>query len=228
MNNAVLQLQGVGRTFRQAGEDLPVLRGCDLTVQTGECVALIGPSGSGKSTLLHIAGLLEKADFGQIFIAGKPVIDLGDSDRTLLRRQAIGFVYQYHYLLPEFSARENIILPQMLSGISHAAAGRRADELLEKVGLLSRASHRPGRLSGGEQQRVAIARGLANSPKILIADEPTGNLDPHTADIVFELLKHLAATQNIGLLMATHNLELARKLDRTLSLQDGTLKSVAV
>ncbi|HAX90801.1 MAG TPA: ABC transporter, partial [Rhodospirillaceae bacterium] len=171
-----LLLQDIRRSFEQAGNRLEVLRGCQLTIARGEKVALIGPSGAGKSTLLQIAGLLEKPDEGDIFVGGQKASGLDDAQRTALRRTAIGFVYQYHHLLPEFSARENIIVPQMIAGVSIEAAGKRADELLALINLTARADHRPAQLSGGEQQRIAIARALANKPAILIADEPTGNL----------------------------------------------------
>lgn len=218
-----LILQDIRRSFVQAENRLDVLRGCNLTVLKGEKVALIGPSGSGKSTLLHIAGLLEKPDEGDILIAGKKATGLDDKGRTALRRGSIGFVYQFHHLLPEFSARENLILPQMIAGTSLADATTRANELLELIRLAPRAEHRPSQLSGGEQQRVAIARALANKPALLIADEPTGNLDPHTADHVFSILQDLVAHQGLGLLMATHNHDLAARMDRTVNIKDGLL-----
>jgi lipoprotein-releasing system ATP-binding protein len=224
--SAVLELQGITRTFVQADAPLEVLRGCSLSINAGESVALIGPSGSGKSTFLHAAGLLEKPDSGTIIITGREAQMLGDDDRTALRRQSIGFVYQFHHLLPEFSALENIILPQMIAGKTHDAARRRAMELLEIVGLVPRADHRPARLSGGEQQRVALARALANKPQILIADEPTGNLDPQTAEHVFAVLQDLVRTQNLALLMATHNHDLAQRLDRVVEIKDGLLKDL--
>ena len=223
MPEIALHLQDVRRTFHQGENTLEVLRGCNLMVRTGEKVALIGPSGAGKSTLLHIAGLLEQPDNGQIQIAGQTASALDDKGRTALRRSSIGFVYQFHHLLPEFSARENIILPQMIAGISKEEAAVRADELLGLISLSARAEHRPAQLSGGEQQRIAIARALANRPALLIADEPTGNLDPHTADHVFEMLHHVAATQNFGLLMATHNYDLAKRMDRVCILKEGLL-----
>jgi lipoprotein-releasing system ATP-binding protein len=222
--SAILELRNITRTFAQAGKGLEVLRGCSLQIAAGEPVALIGPSGSGKSTLLHIAGLLERADGGAVLVDGRDTSALDDSGRTALRRQAIGFVYQAHHLLPEFSAEENIILPQMIKGISRAAAAKRAAELLKLVDLTNRADHRPARLSGGEQQRVALARALANAPKILIADEPTGNLDPHTADQVFGVLQNLIRTQNLAVLMATHNHDLAKKMKRVVELRDGVLR----
>jgi len=223
MSSAVLELRGIARTFTQGGRSLEVLRGCSLAINAGEPVALIGPSGSGKSTLLQIAGLLERADGGSVIIDGRDTSALGDDGRTALRRQSIGFVYQFHHLLPEFSAQENIMLPQMIKGISREAASKRAGELLELVGLTNRADHRPARLSGGEQQRVALARALANAPKLLIADEPTGNLDPHTADHVFGVLQNLIRTQNLAVLMATHNHELAGKMKRVVEIRDGAL-----
>ncbi len=225
MSNAVLQLQGVERTFHQAGEDLRVLRGCSLDIAAGELVALIGPSGSGKSTLLQIAGLLERPDAGAITIAGRDASRLDDAGRTALRCRTIGFVYQFHHLLPEFSALENIMLPQMIAGVERSAAKRRAHELLEMVGLTPRADHRPAQLSGGEQQRVALVRALANKPKLLIADEPTGNLDPQTADNVFAVLQDLVRTQNLALLMATHNHELAQRMGRVVEIKGGILSA---
>ncbi|GEO36802.1 lipoprotein-releasing system ATP-binding protein LolD 1 [Skermanella aerolata] len=219
----MIRIDGVVRTFRQAGQPLDVLRGASLQVKGGELVALVGPSGAGKSTLLHIAGLLEKADGGDIRIAGKLANALSDADRTALRRQSIGFVYQFHHLLPEFSALENIVLPQMIAGVPKSAARKRGMELLEMVGLGARASHRPARLSGGEQQRVAIARALANRPKLLIADEPTGNLDHKTAEGVFAMLADLVRVGDFGALVATHNLDLAARMDRVLELRDGVL-----
>jgi lipoprotein-releasing system ATP-binding protein len=221
---AILELVDIRRTFIQAGERLEVLRGVTLSVQPGEMVALVGPSGSGKSTLLHLAGLLERPDGGEVWIAGDAVNKLSDSRRTELRRSTVGFVYQYHHLLPEFSALENIVLPQMIAGISRRKAAKRAEELLAKVGLAQRASHRPARLSGGEQQRVAIVRALANSPRLLLADEPTGNLDHHTAEDVFAQLLQLVHAAGVGALIATHNLELAGRMDRTLVLEDGKVK----
>lgn len=223
MSDEVLALDGIRRSFKQAGATLDVLRGATATVRAGELVALVGPSGAGKSTLLHIAGLLERADAGEVRIAGTPVTKLGDGDRTALRRDKIGFVYQFHHLLPEFSAEENIVLPQMIAGAPRAQAKARARELLGLVGLAQRASHRPAQLSGGEQQRVAIARALANRPKVLIADEPTGNLDLHTAESVFAMFKELVRGQAFGALVATHNLDLAHRMDRVLEMRDGLL-----
>jgi lipoprotein-releasing system ATP-binding protein len=218
-----LRLTGVTRTFEQAGEHLAVLRGADCAVQAGELVALVGPSGAGKSTLLHIAGLLEQPDGGSVEIAGTEASQLDDAGRTALRRQSIGFVYQFHRLLPEFSALENVVVPQMIAGVSRNQAAERARMLLERVGLGPRVNHRPGKLSGGEQQRVAIARALANAPALLLADEPTGNLDPTTAEAVFAVLRELIAETRLGALVATHNLDLARRMDRVVALKDGKL-----
>ncbi|MCH8924940.1 MAG: ABC transporter ATP-binding protein [Proteobacteria bacterium] len=216
-----LRLEAIDKTFRQGGKAIEVLQGVSLEVRPGELVALVGPSGSGKSTLLHIAGLLERPDAGEVVIGGQAASALDDNARTGLRRNAIGFVYQYHHLLPEFSALENVILPQMIAGLSKAEARVRAEELLGRVGLSERVEHRPARLSGGEQQRVAIARGLANAPAILFADEPTGNLDPHTAESVFDLLVEMVRGAGLAVLIATHNLDLAARMDRTLRLEDG-------
>lgn len=221
MSEAALELEHVTKEFRQGENVLSILRGCSLSIRPGELVALVGPSGSGKSTLLHIAGLLEQASGGSVVIGGVQASRAKDAERTRLRRQFIGYVYQMHHLLPEFSARENIILPQMIGGVSYRDAGRRADGLLDMVGLGERKGHRPAQLSGGEQQRVAIARALGNQPKLLIADEPTGNLDPGTSAQVFSLMQELARRQNLALLMATHNMELAARMDRVIKLQDG-------
>ena len=223
MNDVVLDLRDIRRTYVQAGEPLQVLRGCSLAIRAGETVALIGPSGSGKSTLLHSAGLLERPDEGQILIGGQDAAKLDDNARTTLRCRTIGFVYQFHHLLPEFSALENIVLPQMIAGTAKTVAEKRAHELLSQIGLAHRADHRPGKLSGGEQQRVAIARALANKPQLLIADEPTGNLDPATADHVFQMLQEIVKVQKLALLMATHNHELARKMSRIVEIKEGTL-----
>ena len=216
-----LRLTGIGKTFHQGNRTLEVLQDVTLAVPAGEMVALVGASGTGKSTLLHITGLLERPERGEVHIEGQDTGHLDDSARTALRRTSIGFVYQFHHLLPEFSALENIVLPQMIAGRSKAAAKVRAARLLEQVGLVARADHRPARLSGGEQQRVAIARALANAPAVLLADEPTGNLDPHTADSVFELLVGLVREAGVAALIGTHNLDLARRMDRTLRLEDG-------
>jgi lipoprotein-releasing system ATP-binding protein len=218
-----LELRDVVRTYQQGGTKLPVLRGLSLTIAAGEIVALVGPSGAGKSTLLHLAGLLERPDGGKVFLGGVDCSRMGDGERTEARRSSIGFVYQFHHLLPEFSAVENIALPQMIAGVSRRAARTRAMELLDLVGLRPRAEHRPARLSGGEQQRVAILRALANRPKLLLGDEPTGNLDHHTADEVTDVLIGLVRRTGLAGLIATHNLDLARRMDRVLSLEEGVV-----
>jgi len=218
-----LSLRDIKRTFVQGDRRLDVLKGITLDLKPGEIVALVGQSGSGKSTLLHIAGLLERPDEGDIVVDGKSAGAAGDRERTVMRRQFLGFVYQYHHLLPEFSAIENVMLPQMLNGKSRAEARRRATELLGMVQLKERADHRPGRLSGGEQQRVAIARAVANAPRVLLADEPTGNLDSSTADAVFRQLLGLVRETGMAALVATHNPELASRMDRTVTLKDGVL-----
>jgi lipoprotein-releasing system ATP-binding protein len=225
MNDSVfpLSLRDIKRTFVQGDRRLEVLKGITLDLKPGEIVALVGQSGSGKSTLLHIAGLLERPDEGDIMVDGKSAGSAGDRERTVMRRQFLGFVYQYHHLLPEFSAIENVMLPQMLNGRSRAEARRRAAELLAMVQLKERADHRPGRLSGGEQQRVAIARAVANAPRVLLADEPTGNLDSSTADAVFRQLLGLVRETGMAALVATHNPELASRMDRTVTLKDGAL-----
>jgi lipoprotein-releasing system ATP-binding protein len=218
-----LSLRDIKRTFVQGDRRLEVLKGITLDLKPGEIVALVGQSGSGKSTLLHIAGLLERPDEGDIVVDGKSAGTAGDRERTVMRRQFLGFVYQYHHLLPEFSAIENVMLPQMLNGKSRAEARRRAAELLALVQLKERGDHRPGRLSGGEQQRVAIARAVANAPRVLLADEPTGNLDASTADAVFRQLLGLVRETGMAALVATHNPELAGRMDRTVTLKDGVL-----
>ena len=221
--NSPLALTGIKRTFVQGDRRLEVLRGVSLELRAGEIVALVGQSGSGKSTLLHIAGLLERPDQGDIIIDGKSAGAAGDRERTALRRRFLGFVYQYHHLLPEFSAIENVMLPQMLNGRARGEARARAAELLAMVQLKDRSDHRPGRLSGGEQQRVAIARAIANGPRVLLADEPTGNLDFSTADAVFHQLLSLVRQTRMAALVATHNPELAGRMDRTVTLRDGVL-----
>jgi lipoprotein-releasing system ATP-binding protein len=221
---AALELRGVRRIFKQAGAELRVLDGIDLVLNAGEIVALVGPSGAGKSTLLHVAGLLERPDGGAVLIDGEDCGSLSDERRTLLRRSYIGFVYQFHHLLPEFSALENVMLPQMIAGIARRRARGKGAELLDRVGLAPRAGHRPARLSGGEQQRVALARALANDPRILLGDEPTGNLDHATGDNVMMTLTELVRHTGLAALIATHNLELARRLDRIVALEDGRLK----
>ena len=223
MSDPALELAGVTRDFDQGGRVLHVLRGASLRLNAGEVVALVGPSGSGKSTLLHIAGLLERPTGGAVRVVGTACGSLGDSGRTALRRDAIGFVYQFHHLLPEFSARENVMLPQMIAGTPRRAARTRADELLERVGLAARAGHRPGQLSGGEQQRVAVVRALANRPRLLLADEPTGNLDPETSGQVIDELLALVRGEGLAALIATHNPDIAARMDRTVTLKDGVL-----
>jgi lipoprotein-releasing system ATP-binding protein len=226
MSDAALALDGIERTFKQAGNDLHVLRGASVSIRRGETVALVGPSGAGKSTLLHIAGLLERPDGGDVIVGGTSCRRLGDDARTALRRTAIGFVYQFHHLLPEFSALENIVVPQMIAAASKSASRDRARDLLGMVGLADRATHRPAKLSGGEQQRVAIARALANSPDVLIADEPTGNLDQETAERVFALLMQLTRDTGVAALVATHNPDLAARMDRKVTLRNGVLEEV--
>lgn len=221
MNKPALVLDKVCKEFWQGENQLRVLRDCNIALNPGELVALVGPSGSGKSTLLHIAGLLERPSGGMVMIGGLQASTANDNERTRLRRQFIGYVYQQHHLLPEFSARENIVLPQLIAKSGQRAAEKRADELLELVGLSARAKHRPAQLSGGEQQRVALARALANRPQLLIADEPTGNLDPETAEQVFVMLQELVYGQNLALLMATHNMELAARMHRVIKLHNG-------
>ena len=218
-----LSLRGIKRTFVQGDRRLEVLRGVSLDLRPGEIVALVGQSGSGKSTLLHIAGLLEHPDEGEVIVDGKGAGQLRDRGRTALRRRFLGFVYQYHHLLPEFSAIENVMLPQMLNGLSRSEARVRATDLLAMVQLKDRGDHRPGRLSGGEQQRVAIARAVANAPRVLLADEPTGNLDASTADAVFRQLLALVRETGMAALVATHNNKIASRMDRTVSLKEGVL-----
>ncbi|HEC90299.1 MAG TPA: ABC transporter ATP-binding protein [Alphaproteobacteria bacterium] len=221
MNSPVLTLSGVCRSFRQGRNELDVLSGVDLEITAGEIVALVGPSGSGKSTLLYIAGLLEAPDMGDVTVCGEAAGKLDDNAKTRLRRHNIGFVYQYHHLLAEFTALENVVIPQIIAGLSRKKAMKRGREMLGWLGLTDRADHRPGRLSGGEQQRVAIGRALANAPKLLLADEPTGNLDPHTAAGVFEMMMNSVRGAGLGALIATHNPDLAARLDRIIRLEDG-------
>ncbi len=221
----ILRLSNISRTYNSESESLTVLNGANITLSRGEIVALVAPSGSGKSTLLHLAGLLEKPDGGAVIINGTDAGTQGDTERTAIRLNTIGIVYQFHHLLPEFTALENIALPQMVAGKSEREANKRALELLTKLGLAPRAGHLPGKLSGGEQQRVAIARALANKPSLLLADEPTGNLDVATADIVFSELIRIVRAENVAALIATHNPELARRMDRQITLRDGKLFS---
>ncbi|MBP0578973.1 ABC transporter ATP-binding protein [Labrys sp. LIt4] len=216
-----LELRGVERSYQQGPTELRILRGIDLAVMPGQSVALIAPSGAGKSTLLHTAGLLERPDGGDVLISGYSTAELNDAGRTRLRRNSIGFVYQFHHLQPEFSALENVILPQMIRGLSRREARQRGEELLTFLGLGQRFGHRPNELSGGEQQRVAIARAVANAPHLILADEPTGNLDPGTSDHVFGTLTALVRASGLAALIATHNLDLAARMDRRVTLRDG-------
>jgi len=216
-----LELRGVQRVYRTGAGELPVLRGADLTLKAGEIVAIMAPSGAGKSTLLHLAGLLEQPDGGSVLVAGRDAAGLNDAQRTAVRRDAIGFVYQFHHLLGEFTALENVVLPQLIAGKSRREAAVWARDLLEGFGLGGRLDHLPGKLSGGEQQRVAIARALANGPRILLADEPTGNLDVATAETVFAELLHIVRARGVAALIATHNPELAARMDRMVTLRDG-------
>lgn len=224
MSNAMLTLNDVVRVYAQGGRSLNVLNKLNLEVRSGEVVALVGPSGSGKTTLLQIAGLLDTPTSGDVIIANKNMAKATEAERTLARRAHIGFVYQFHHLLPEFSALENVALPQMMAGKSESEANKHALSLLASLGLADRATHRPAKLSGGEQQRVAIARALSNEPGLILADEPTGNLDHHTAEEVFSLLMKLVKENNLAALVATHNLDLAKRMDRIVRLEDGVLK----
>ena len=219
----VLRLERLVRAFYQGERRIAVLNGASADIYPGQAVALVGPSGAGKSTLLHIAGLLETPDSGQVIVHGHDCSGMSDAERTRVRRVKLGFVYQFHQLLPEFSAQENVVIPQMILGRSRRQAGLRANQLLTALGLGERIDHRPAELSGGEQQRTAIARALANEPRLLLADEPTGNLDPHTAEHVFDALIHLIRTTGVAALIATHNLDIARRMDRVLTLSDGVL-----
>ncbi|MBX6744964.1 MAG: ABC transporter ATP-binding protein [Acetobacteraceae bacterium] len=221
MSEPPLRLAAVERRFRTEAGELPVLQGADLALGAGEIVALVAPSGTGKSTLLHLAGLLERPDGGEVFVEGRAAGTLSDDARTAIRRTTIGFVYQFHHLLPEFTAEENILLPQMAAGKPRAEARARAHDLLAAFGLAGREHHRPGRLSGGEQQRVAIARALANRPRILLADEPTGNLDVGTSDRVFGELLNAVRNHGVAALIATHNPDLAARMDRVVTLREG-------
>ena len=212
-------------TLGSSAAPVEVLRGIDLDISKGEIVALLGPSGSGKSSLLHILGMLDKADSGKVFLNGRDCTDFDDAERTSIRRSDIGFVYQFHQLLPEFSALENVVIPQLINGHSRKAAEGRAKVILDFLGLQERIGHRPNAMSGGEQQRVAIARAIANEPTLLLADEPTGNLDPNTAERVFQSLIGLIRQTGLAAIIATHNLELANRMDRVLQMQDGKLYS---
>ncbi len=222
--NSGLELQGIAKSYNRGKPNaVDVLHGIDLAVAPGEIVALVAPSGAGKSTLLHIAGLLDTPDAGRVRIGGTDMTDLPDRKRTATRRSAVGFIYQFHHLLPEFTALENIVLPQLANGTARAAAEARALDLLDRVGVAPRAAHRPAALSGGEQQRVAFCRALANAPRLLLADEPTGNLDPGTSDTVFAALLDLVRGTGLSALIATHNLDLAARMDRQVRLDAGRL-----
>jgi len=223
MSEPVLAIRGLRREYVTGDATLEVLKGVDLDVFPGELVGLIGPSGSGKSSLLHAAGLLERPTAGQVTVAGEVGSELSDAARTRLRLRAVGFVYQFHHLLPELTALDNVALPQMIAGEPRRKAEARAEELLSALGLAERLTHQPSQLSGGERQRVAVARALANNPRLLLCDEPTGNLDPATSLAVFESLHDLARSQGVAALVATHNLELTRYMDRVMALKDGRL-----
>ena len=222
-NEILFQTRGLKKTYSQGGTDLTVLHDIDIAIKSGEIVALVGPSGAGKSTFLQMIGLLDQPSDGQIIMHGYDITQATDRDRTNLRREFIGFIYQFHYLQPEFTALENVVIPQLIAGKDQASAKKRAAELLERLGLQHRLDHRPARLSGGEQQRVAFARALANQPSLLLADEPTGNLDPDTSDIVFNEMLSLARDTGIGAIVATHNLDLAQRMDRILILKNGII-----
>jgi lipoprotein-releasing system ATP-binding protein len=227
MNDPILTLTGITKAYNTGKPNaVTVLQGTDLTVHKGEVVALVAPSGAGKSTLLHIAGLLDTPDAGQVSIAGRDMTKLSDRKRTAVRRNDVGFIYQFHHLLPEFTALENIVLPQLANGVSDADATARARDLLARVGIAERGDHRPGALSGGEQQRVAFCRALANKPQLLLADEPTGNLDPDTSDRVFDALMELVRGTGLAAVIATHNLDLAARMDRMVRMIAGTLETL--
>ena len=225
MSEAVLSIRGLVRRYVTGADQISVLQGVDLDVMAGEIVGLVGPSGSGKSSLLHAAGLLERPDAGRICILGRDCSELPDRGRTRVRLGSIGFVYQFHHLLPEFSALDNVAVPQMTAGRRKPDAQARAQDLLGQMGLAARAGHQPAQLSGGEQQRVAVARALANSPRLLLADEPTGNLDPATSAAVFDNLQTLVRQTGVAALIATHNLDLAKHMDRVFTLKDGRLQA---
>ena len=227
MSDYALELAGIEKVYKRGTPgEVAVLRGATLEVKRGEVVALVAPSGAGKSTLLHIAGLLDTPDAGSVALSGRNMVGLSDRERTLARRGEVGFIYQFHHLLPEFTALENIVIPQLANGVAEADAEARARDLLERVGVAARAEHRPAALSGGEQQRVAFCRALANRPKLLLADEPTGNLDPETSDQVFGALMALVRETGLAALIATHNLELAARMDRTVRLDQGRVMAI--
>jgi lipoprotein-releasing system ATP-binding protein len=219
----VVYLHEIKRQYKQGETTLTILDGAKLALWAGQSVALVAPSGAGKSTLLHITGLLEHADGGEVYLDGAPTSGLTDAVRTRMRRNSIGFVYQAHHLLPEFSAVENVMLPQMVRGLGRSEARKRATELLSYLGLAERLTHRPAELSGGEQQRVAIARAVANVPRLLLADEPTGNLDPKTSDHVFHALNQLIRASGLTVMLATHNMEIAARMDRRVTISDGQI-----
>jgi len=223
---AALELRGITKSYREGESRLNILKGANLSIQEGELVALVAPSGAGKSTLLHIAGLLENPDSGSVRIGDSKAETLDDAARTLLRRDHIGFVYQFHHLLPEFTALENIIIPQMINGLDRSEAAERAKQLMTYMRLSDRVDHRPAELSGGERQRVAIARAVANAPRLLLADEPTGNLDPKTSGFVFDALSALVRASGLAALVVTHNMDLAARMDRRVTLVDGLVQSL--
>jgi lipoprotein-releasing system ATP-binding protein len=223
----IIRLEGIDRRFRQGADTLEILCGARLSIWPGQSIALVAPSGAGKSTLLHVAGLLEQPDAGEVYVDGAATSRLSDAERTRLRRVEIGFVYQFHHLLPEFSALENVALPQMIRGLGRREAARRATDLLTYLGLKERITHRPAELSGGEQQRVAIARAVANAPRVLLADEPTGNLDPRTAEHVFDALTQLVRASGLAVLIATHNSDIAARMDRRVTLHEGQVLELA-
>lgn len=225
LGKPILETKGLTKIYYQAEQSLTILHNVDIQINAGEIVALVGPSGSGKSTFLQTVGLLDKPTSGDLIINKQSIGEMNDKQRTMMRRQFIGFVYQFHYLLPEFSALENVVIPQMVAGVKRKEAEERAKELLTSLKLDHRFEHRPARLSGGEQQRVAIARALANNPKLLLADEPTGNLDPETSETVFELLIDLVRSAGIGAVIATHNMQIAERMDRILELKGGKILS---
>jgi lipoprotein-releasing system ATP-binding protein len=222
----ILQLMNVGRRYDEIGRELVILNDASFSLGKGEMVALVAPSGAGKSTLLHTAGLLERPDSGDVILDGRSCGSLSDEERTAIRRNDIGFVYQFHHLLPEFTALENVMMPQLIRGMKPAVASERAQQLLDYMKVGARASHRPSELSGGEQQRVAIARAVANAPLVLLADEPTGNLDPVTSSYVFEALEALVRQSGLSAMIATHNFELARRMDRRVTLKDGKITNL--
>jgi lipoprotein-releasing system ATP-binding protein len=227
MSDYALELAGIEKVYKRGTPgEVAVLRGATLEVKRGEVVALVAPSGAGKSTLLHIAGLLDTPDAGSVALSGRNMVGLSDRERTLARRGEVGFIYQFHHLVPEFTALENIVIPQLANGVAEPEAEARARDLLDRVGVAARAEHRPAALSGGEQQRVAFCRALANRPKLLLADEPTGNLDPETSDQVFGALMALVRETGLAALIATHNLELAARMDRTVRLDQGRVIAI--